>query len=296
MRVTSSSVAGNLVYNLQQVTKRIDTLQTQLASGKQVQTVSDDPNQARSGMKLRTSLTANEQYQKNANDAEGWIQSTDMALDQLGRVLERAKVLAVNGGMDTLPVESRQALADEAKQLLGEAVQVGNATYGDKYIFAGFKTKSPAFTLTGLTVTPNNPSDGSEILNREISAGVRLSINVTGQALTDTKVFDALSNLANSLSSGQALETGTTRLQEIDDSINAILSLRSEIGAKANRVSAAKDALTGAEVNINKLLESAEDVDVTKAIVDLTVAETSRQTALAVGARIIPKTLVDFLR
>ncbi len=296
MRVTSSSIAGNLVYNLQQVTKRIDTLQTQLASGKQVQTVSDDPNQARAGMKLRTSLAANEQYQKNANDADGWLQSTDIALDQLGRVLERAKVLAVNGGMDTLPVESRQALADEAKQLLGEAVQVGNATFGDKFIFAGFKTKSPAFTQAGLTVTPNNPLDGAEALNREISAGVRLSINVTGQALTDTKVFDALSNLANSLASGNALETGTTRLQEIDDSINAILSLRSEIGAKANRVSAAQDALTGAEVNVNKLLESAEDVDVTKAIVDLTVAETSRQTALAVGARIIPKTLVDFLR
>lgn len=296
MRITTSSIANSLVYNLQQVSKRIDTLQNQMASGKQVQTISDDPNAARSGMKLRTALTANQQYQKNVNDAEGWLETTDAALDQLGKVLARAKELAVNGGSDTLPVESRQALADEAAQLLGETVQIANTTYGDKHIFGGYQTKSAAFSLSGLTVTANNPGDTGEILNREIGVGVRLGVNIPGQTLADTKVFDALSNLANNLNVGNALVTGTTDLQAIDDATNAFLALRSELGAKANRVGAAKDQLLGAEVNINKLLESAENVDIVKATVDLTTASTARETALAVGARIIPKTLVDFLR
>jgi flagellar hook-associated protein 3 FlgL len=57
-----------------------------------------------------------------------------------------------------------------------------------------------------------------------------------------------------------------------------------------------EDRIDGQQVIAEKMLSDNEDVDLEKVITDLKTQESVHRAALAVGARIIQPTLVDFLR
>jgi flagellar hook-associated protein 3 FlgL len=63
-----------------------------------------------------------------------------------------------------------------------------------------------------------------------------------------------------------------------------------------NRVELMEDRINQQEVIAKKVLSDNEDVDMERVITDLKVQESVHRAALAVGARIIQPTLVDFLR
>ena len=48
--------------------------------------------------------------------------------------------------------------------------------------------------------------------------------------------------------------------------------------------------------NLTSVLATNEDVDMAKAIIDMKTAENTYKAALSFGARIMPTSLVDFLR
>ncbi len=320
MRVTSNSVARDLVANLQQTYQRMDVLQTQLATGKQVRRPSDDPTAVRDSMTLRTAMSANGRYQQNIDDGVAWTQATDSSLDRLNQVVGRVKDLTLAAANSPLPDQSREAIYEEAKELLQEAVQVSNATNGTRFIFAGFNASAttPPFSLTTsapdpvtgfTTTTVNGPADSGQYLNREVGGGVRMAINVPGSQLQPAlqkvaDVIDTLQRVINTPSTNplpaqyQADVAALSNIYpaQLEKSADQLLSARSDIGAKMARLDATKDQLTGAQVTLQTLLSKAEDVDMTKAITDLQRTQMAYSTSLAVGARILPQTLVDFLR
>lgn len=51
-----------------------------------------------------------------------------------------------------------------------------------------------------------------------------------------------------------------------------------------------------ARINYSAVLEKAEGTDMERALLDLNQADTAYRAALQVGGRILPQTLVDFLR
>lgn len=299
MRVTTGAMALNLSKNLRDIEKRYNLLQNQLALGKKVVVPSDDPNANASAMRLRTSQTANEQYIKNIDDGKAWLQAADAGLDQLGQILLRVQELAVKGGDGTNPPEAQAAIAQEVSQMVQQAVQVANNTHGGKHLFAGFKVETAPFSIdpATLTVTRANAGDSAQLIRREIGKGAQVDINVTGDALlSGGDFFAAIKNLYDDLMAGNVASISSVRMNEIQTATNGLLAIRADVGARVNRLETAGDQLLASQVNMSDLLSRVEDADMAKVLLDLKQTESAQQTALAVGARIIPPTLVDFLR
>ena len=265
MRVSTGSTANGLLKNLQQTSRRIEDLQNQLGTGKRFQVPSEDPNATRDSMELRTVGTEVEQYLKNAGDGAGWLSTTDIALDQLGNVFNRAKDLAIYGANDSLPAESKQALAQEARQLVAQAVQIANSTHGSRYVFAGYSTGTKPYALNadGVTVNRVAPPDAGQDITRQVGDGEQVAINVTGDALQGTtNIFDALKGLAQDLETGDSTSLSTTRAADIEAAADHILEVRARVGAKVNRMESAQDQLQGIQLNFAALLSKAEDADI----------------------------------
>lgn len=321
MRVTSNSVVRDLVANLQQTYRRMDVLQSQLATGARVQRPSDDPTATRESMNLRSVLTANDRYQRNTDDGLAWVQAADSAFDQLSQILIRAKELSLSAANSPLPDQSREAIYDEARELLNQAVQVGNSSHGTRFIFNGFNASSPnkPFSLstgtdpiTGAAVTTvNGPSDAGQYITREVADGVRVSVNTPGSTLQPmiqklADLVDVLGRVATSPTANPPppapqYETDLASLSStfpaaLETSLDQVLSLRADNGARMSRLETTQSQLMASQVNLEGLLSKTEDTDVVQAIMDLQMAQSAHQTTLAVGARIIPQTLVDFLR
>ena len=83
---------------------------------------------------------------------------------------------------------------------------------------------------------------------------------------------------------------------QLDDHINNILSLRAEMGAKYNRLEAAKLKNEEETLNMTELLSKTEDVDIAEKAMEYAMMSAVYQASLAMGARILQPTLLDFLR
>lgn len=82
----------------------------------------------------------------------------------------------------------------------------------------------------------------------------------------------------------------------LDKLYEDVLSARADVGARQNRIEMMTNRLSSHEINITKRLSENEDVDYAETITKMVTAESIHQAALAVGARIIQQTLVDFIR
>ena len=75
------------------------------ASGKEISRPSDDPFATAQAMALRQSLSANQQHQRNVEDAIGWQDATEQALMDITDSIEKAKSLLVQGASDSLDAD-----------------------------------------------------------------------------------------------------------------------------------------------------------------------------------------------
>jgi flagellar hook-associated protein 3 FlgL len=301
MRVTQSMLANNMLKHLSASYANLGKYQEQLSTGKKINRPSDDPVVAMKGIAYRTNLTEIEQFKRNFSEAYNWIENSDAALDKATQALQRIRELVVQAGNDTYEATQRQAISQEIKQLTDQLVMIANTKVGDKYIFNGTNTLEPPVQMNGTSITT---SSNAEEVKIELAKGIYIGVNVD-----PTKVFhyDAsqkgkglfsdLQSLANDLDN--PAKTGkdiNEYLGYIDQHITNLLGVRAELGARMNRIELMEDRIDSQQVIAEKMLADNEDVDMEKVITDLKTQESVHRAALAVGARIIQPTLVDFLR
>jgi flagellin-like hook-associated protein FlgL len=129
----------------------------------------------------------------------------------------------------------------------------------------------------------------------EVNVGVKLQINSTGDKLFDP-IFKHLTKISMDLRAGNDKALSGDDLHNVNDDLNLILIAQGEIGAKVNRMEKALERFDVINENMNKMLSNYEDTDISKAVLDLRMHETSYQAALQSGARIMPMSLLEYLR
>lgn len=286
MRVTQSMLSNNMLRNLSNSYSRMDKLQDQISTQKKFTKPSDDPVAAMMGMNYRTDLNRIQQFTRNIGEVRNWVDSTDDALDKGVLALQRIRELTVQASNGTLEGDQRKAIAEEVKQLKEHLQNLGDTQVGGKYIFNGNQTN----------VRPSESGFQSGTIELEVFSGIKIPVNTEGKALFG----DMLSDEGDIQKLITALETNDPAvgdmLETVDKNIDNFLSARALIGAKQNRVELMEDRLSQQEVFSTRILSDNEDIDMEKAIIELTTQESIHRAALSVGARIIQPSLTDFLR
>jgi flagellar hook-associated protein 3 FlgL len=308
-RITQNMTTHALLGNLNDLTQRMGRTQTSISSGKQITKPSDDPLGTQRDLGLRGALEGTQQQKRNVDQANGWLQSTDSALADVGNVINRLRELTVQGASDSLGPQQREAIALEIDQLIDSVKDSGNATFQGVYVFAGTKTTTPPYTnLPASPGPPPVPNDGysgdNGVIARQIGPGISVPVNtdisqLLGAGGGDGKLIDTMRKIAADLRSGSAAGYDALRngdLKALTDNQDALNSARATVGATMSRLDAAKSRLEDVENTTTKLLSETEDTDLAKAILDLTNQQNVYQAALRSGASIIQPSLLDFLR
>src|SRR5262249_13555222 len=140
----------------------------------------------------------------------------------------------------------------------------------------------------------------TNLLNREVSPGAVISVNITADRLQDPAgatpdIFTVLGDLSTALQTNDT--TGISNaLNALDVHQDNISALRSEGAAKINRLELTQSRFQAQKIASGDQLSRIEDVDMAEAITTLTMRESVYKAALATGARVIQPSLVDFLR
>lgn len=152
MRITTSMISQNVLYNINKNLEYMDSIYNQMASGKKIQVPSDDPVCAAQSLKYQTYVSQIEQYQDNAGDALSWMKVSEQSLSDLEDMLQRVRELTVQASNDTLTGEDYEMIKAEVIQLTDSIIEIGNQTYAGKYIFAGYDTDRPPFEVESTEV------------------------------------------------------------------------------------------------------------------------------------------------
>jgi flagellar hook-associated protein 3 FlgL len=273
----------------------LNDLNEQLSSGKLFQKPSDDPIRVSDSLNYKSILNRNTQYQRNLGQAENWLNSTESALKSGTEVIQRARELTIYASTDSLTSEDRKKIASEVKELRDELVDISQTKNGDDYIFSGQRINQKPFNITE---TPDYVVDyqgDKRAITRQFNDGVEMEINLNGEEVFKDEIED-LNELYENLKDGKSGEEISGSLKAMDKSIDNFINLRSEIGAKLNRVKMTESRLTSEELHITKMKSENEDADLAEVITNLKMEETVYRASLASGSRIMQQSLVDFMR
>ncbi len=297
-RITSSMISRGILADLNEVATRVSDTQRKMATGKELTRPSDDPFAVGRALNLRTELDGVDQYRRNATEAGGWTSASDAALGTLTDIAQRGRELLLRGANGTASPSERAMIAAEIDQLVEAAKQNANATHEGRSLLAGTATNVKPYG----TASDAYLGDGGDVV-RTIGPGVSVIVNVRASDVlgngSDGKMLDTLRDVASHLRGGTPADQaalGGSDIVAIDRSIDDLLSARAQIGAVANRITAADDRLAELQGGVRGLLSETEDADMAATLIDYSMQQSVYQSALRAGAGIVQASLLDFLR
>ena len=266
----------NVIFDAQ---ARLQKTQEALATGKKINSASDDPVASAQITAVRAELNRLEVMQKNVNTAYDELAMTEASLSSAEDLISRAREISVQGANSVLGPEDRAILATEIDAIRDQLLKLANtqSPMGD-YIFAGHATDSPAFVDNA----GNYEFQGDEgQRNLNIAAGVTVSVRTPGNQVFgegETGIFAVLQNLAGGLRADddEIVQRSMTR---IDDSQQLMLEGIADLGSKMGLVEDQQLLNEAFNVQLQENLSGLEDIDYAKAISDMNLQMVALQAA-----------------
>ena len=292
MRVTQGMIYDSANQRIAGTLSQLQKASEKVSSQKQLNRPSDNPADARSAVQLHDTLSELNQFLRNIDVASSKVDAQDTALGSAGDLLQRANELAIEGANGTLDAGDRQAIGEEVSQLIEAMAQDAGAKVNDEYVFSGFRVDRPPYTVTGPgTVSAYQGDHGVSVAR--VGAGSTMQISVSGDSVFQP-ALDALNQLKTDLAAGNPVQPGT--ITQIQGALDSMLATRAQIGARANRLDQTKSSQQALVTSNQALLSQLEDADMPSAITELTKRQTTYQATLAVTAKVIQTSLLDYLR
>jgi len=162
-----------------------------------------------------------------------------------------------------------------------------------------------------------DPSRSSLVLEATDAHRVRLEDGAGGRVLADLGIlsgsgvpsdyaptarvsggslFDSVISLRDALRKGDFIDIGGRALSSIDAGMENLGRRLAQAGAVTERLESTALRLNREIPDATRLLAAEKDLDMAKAITDFKMMEYAHQATLQMAGRVLPKTLLDFLR
>lgn len=308
MRITHRMMVDNAIHNMSENLEKVSKLQGKVSMGKRFQVASEDPARASVSLSLKSNLRTLESYADTAASARNWMTATDNALGALDDLGIRAMNLILRGINDTFSGSERAAaMATEMQDMLNQAVELGNTSVNDQYIFAGYQVNAKAFELAdsattlldyqGNPFTPRavNYLGDAGVMQRNLGPDQSVTLNVRG----DQAINGLLQNLI--LATNALKQNDTVSLQiiltDLRSSLDVMDQYRASNGARLRQVESAADFLETMKIETQSLLSRNEDINMAEGISLLANQQTTYEAVLEVSRRAISAlSLFDYLK
>ena len=323
MRITQNMSADNALYNIQKGRTKLDRLQEQLSTQQNFLRPSDDPITTRYILDLENRIKESDQYMKNIQNANIWMNVTNTALTGISDTIKsvRGVIASVSKGADNSPegISLRNDAISQLKEWRKMLIDLGNTKVGDQFVFAGFNNNVQAFGTSALSSPPlpaGDPLIGepagtwqgtSDEIQIDIGNSSRLGINVAGDA-----IYNGMSNGATPGPYGgldiiatiddviRAIDSNNTAQIQADENslYNATGQLNNAIGdvaSKLLRSQSAEKLLLRSKNTALDMIANRQNVDLAKVATELTQEKTAFEATLSSTAKISQLSLLDYL-
>lgn len=243
MRIATNTMFDRGLAAINQAQNNLSRAQTEVATGKRVNTAADDPIAASEILRTTSSLATNAQYVSNQQNATQLLGQTDTTLGQVGDLLQSVRTTIVSANNGALSDSDRAALGVELKSRLDALVSLANTKDGDgHFLFGGYRNDTVPFTKTTggvsyagddgnrtiqVSASRQMPSteNGADVFNR-IASGNGVFTTAASGSNTGTGIVDVGQVATPSALTGHgydvqfSIANGATTYQVIDTTTN----------------------------------------------------------------------------
>jgi len=254
---------------IDQQSKLFET-QNQLATGKRINSPSDDPTGAAQLVGLSESSKITAQYQDNILAARTRLELEETALGSVGETLQRVRELTIQALNDTNNAMDRAAIAAEVRQLADEVIGLANRKDGNgQFMFAGFQVLTTPFSEAPPGTFTYNGDQGQRQI--QIGSARQIADGDSGQAVFMDipdggggfeSIFATLETLASDL---EANTPNGASLDQLDNAMNQFLGFRASIGARLNALDSQEKINVTMLIQLEKTRSVIEDLDYAEA-------------------------------
>ena len=215
MRITNKIMQNNSLFNINNNKVSEDQLNTMMSTGKKITRPSDDPVIAIRALRLRSNVTQLSQYyEKNAKDAQSWLDVTADALSTITAVLTDSVKQATKGANKDLTLDDLDTIITQMGALSDEYYSTGNVDYAGRYIFTGYRTD------TALTYDKTTTADYRDINDEFNASNIGTSSRITGK--WNLNSADILDESTVAVSQSEIIERTVGRLRLSYNNLNYI--------------------------------------------------------------------------
>lgn len=258
--ISSYNTQRQLSFNNTQQSKSLE----KLSSGYRINRAADDAAGLAISEKMRNQIRGLEQASKNALDGISLIQTAEGALNETHAMLQRMAELYVQGANEVLTTTDAAKIDAEVTQLTEQIGSIANQTqFNTKKLLDG-STTSVVFQVG---------ANGGETISLELKAALATSLDIAGLASLSAVATDAMNS------------TAAANLASVQEAINSISAIRSDLGAVQNRLEHTINNLGTTSENLQAAESRIRDVDMAKEMSEFTKNNILQQAATAMLAQ-----------
>jgi len=294
MRI-NPNVTADLLASLANAQEEQNKAMLQMASGRRVNTPSDDPSAAAILVQNQAQSSQADQFLRSADSVQAQLQTTDSTLNSVVLALQRAISLGVQGANGTLSDANRASVVGELNGIQDQLIGLANLSFQGQFVFAGTATQAQPFVVDA-TQPSGVRYDGNAGTNSvAVGDGVSMQVNVPGSqifAAPGSDMFQAVHDLITVLQSNTGIDTAVTGVRAAFDHVTA---QRVFYGNAMNQLQSQQTYLNNDKLLLSQQENAVGGADLAAATTNLLSAQNARSAALAAAGKISQLSLFDYL-
>jgi flagellar hook-associated protein 3 FlgL len=291
------NIIPDLLAGLTTTEQQLNQADLQLASGRSINSPSDNPAGTEALVLNRAAQAQNDTFQTNIGDLQTRLQTADSALSSAVTDINQAITLGVEAGNSDLSDSQRQAIAAQLQGIQQQLVGIANTSYNGTYLFAGTLVQTPPFALDPTAAAGVTYSGNSAVTSVEIASGQSVNVNVPGDQLflnSSGSLLGSINQLITAIQTNTGIAAASASFGQASSEFDA---QRVTYGTALNQLQSTNSFLASEGVQLSTQETNIAGADIAKVATNFSQDEVAYQTLLEAEGKILNlPTLLDYIQ
>ncbi len=283
MRISTQTLFDTGAANIGDLQSRLAKTQQQVSTGRRILSPADDPVAAARALEVTQSQSLNTQYGVNRRYATSALSEMEGTLSSVTELLQNVRTTVIAAGNGALSDTERGSMATELSARRDQLLGLANSRDGlGNYMFSGFQTTTPAFSMDALGVVTYDGDMGQRQI--QVDAARQMSVAAPGSTVFQgggQDMFATLNDLITLLQTPgmpAATDLGAAKT-DIDLALDNILTVRASTGSRLQELDALDYAGEDRNIQYSQVLSELQDLDYAEALTRLSQQQTILEAA-----------------
>jgi flagellar hook-associated protein 3 FlgL len=291
MTVADLTLFDTLSFSLDSVASSLQQTEIQLATGRRVNSPSDDPVAYGESVILNAQQSALNNDVNLAQQIQGKLNTADATLSSAANAIESALAVATQGADATISASQMATLAKQVNGQLAQLIEAANLQYGGAYVFGGHQTLTAPYNASGAYSGDSGSNQFS------FSSGASVHLTYDGRTIfgdSSSGAIGLLVSLEAALDAGDKTATAAA-LSGLQAGLQQVATARATIGVDEQTVSSVIADSNARITTLKTTTSNLVDADLAQLATNERLLTTQQQALVAVGSDLARLPLINIL-